>query len=72
MRSGETPSCISIGTMIAPISAHLAEAEPTTRLTMPDSSTMPTTVSAIGRPSACRPLAPLIASSTPRLDWPKA
>ena len=58
--------------MIVPMSAHLAEADPTSRLTKPLSSTMPASVTPSGIAISRSALAPLMAISAPRFDWPKA
>ena len=72
VRSGETPSCISIGTMMAPMSAHFAEAEPMSRFTVAVSRMMPVSVTPSGSAASRSAFAPFSASSAPRFDWPKA
>ena len=66
------PRLISIGTKMTESTAHLAEAEPTKRLTTADSRTMPTTVACAGSPRSRRKFAPLSAISRPTFELLKA
>lgn len=68
VKSGEIPSCISIGTKIGPNSAHFAELDPTNRFTNAVKKIIPTTVTELGRAIAFNSCAPSIASNAPRFD----
>ena len=72
VRSGEMPTCISIGTNTGAISPHFAEAEPMNRLTSPTMRMTPHTVSGPGIAKARSKSAPLMDSNTPKLDSPKS
>ena len=61
-----------MGTRIGASSAHLAEAEPTKRLTTPVIRITPTTVTKAGSAAALSSAAPSSAISAPRLERPNS
>ncbi len=66
------PSSISIGTKIGAMISHLAEAEPTNRLTNMVSPTIPTIVNCAGMLIAASHAAPLTAIRIPRFELENA
>ena len=72
VNSGERPSCMSIGTKIGASRAHLADAEPMSRLTVAVSRMIPKIVTCPGRAIALSRSAPLSAIRAPRFDCPNA
>ncbi len=66
--SGLIDNNISMGTRIGARNAHLAEAEPTNKLTPAPRKIIMTRSKGAGRPLALRTWAPLTAMMIPRLD----
>ena len=58
-----------MGTKIGASRPHLAEAEPTSRLTAAVRKVMPTSMAPSGRPEAFRASAPSSATRMPMFDW---